>query len=88
MIQQVNQHQQQGHESFTVSYQAVTARKDSVFILQDEKGAPFITGHEGQDERPDCKAFEQTQVPPPMKNLFILSDEKKYLLGPDGELTE
>ena len=30
--------------------------------MQDEKGPDFITGHEGQEERPRRNAFKLTQT--------------------------
>ena len=32
-------------------------KRQTIFLIQDEKDTNFITGHEGQEERLRCKAF-------------------------------
>ena len=48
----------------------------------------FITNHEGWEERPYCKAFEQAQTSPPTKHALNILRWEKFLLVSDCELTE
>ena len=60
--QQVNQIHSRGHRSVWVPYQAGIAWRHLIFFIQDKEGIIFITGREGQAERPWCKAFEEIQA--------------------------
>ena len=42
------------------------------------KGDNFITGHEGPEERPHCKAFQQTQTSPPTEHILVFLRWKKF----------
>ena len=71
-----------------VSYQAGSAWRHSVFLIQGEKGLIFIIGYEEQVERPSCKVFEQAQPSLLIKHALVFLRGEKFLLGFDGELTE
>ena len=57
------------------------------FLYNLRKGSIFITGHQGQEKRLSCKAFEQIQVSPPADHGLVFLREKN-LQGTDDELTE
>ena len=54
----------------------------------DEKEPIFITGHEGQEERPCSKAFQQTQASYPTKHALAFHKREKLLTESNGELTK
>ena len=46
------------------------------------------TGHERQEERLHCKAFEQTQASAPSEHTLVFLKWEKFLPGSDGQLIE
>ena len=66
------------------TYQASSAWRYSVFLIQNEKWTIFITGHE---DRPHYKAFQQSQASPPTKKALIFLRWENLLLESDGEFT-
>ena len=59
------------HGNVWVLYQAVNVWRHSVFLIQDEKGPMFITGHERLEQRPHNKAFPQIQASSPTKQALV-----------------
>ena len=53
--------------------------RHSVFCIQDENGPVFITGHEGQEERLHCIAFEQTKAFPPTEHALVFLRCEKFV---------
>ena len=48
----------------------------------------FITGYEGQRERPRYKGFLQTQASPPTEHALVFFRLERFLPESDSELTE
>ena len=49
------------------------------------KKSKFLSDHEGQEERPRCKAFEQTQGSPLTKHTSVFLRWEKFMPGSDSE---
>ena len=75
-IKQVNQAHSQRQESV---WDSGSARRQSLFLIQEENVLIFITCHEGLEKRLHCKDFQQIRASLLTEHVFGSSQRRKNL---------